>query len=113
MRVTLTLFFLLISIRAGWGQDAPPADVSARAAILMEADTGEILRQKNPDLPLPPASTTKIMTAWLLARNLSPDRANSHFPKRRADAGNRARHEGRPNVPGPRHSSRPAAQKRQ
>ena len=73
MRVILTLFFLLLGAKELKAQAAPLADVSARAAILMDADTGEVLRAKNPDMPLPPASTTKIMTAWLLARNLPPD----------------------------------------
>lgn len=41
---------------------APPA-VEAAAAILVEADTGQVLFEKNAQLPLPMASTTKIMTA--------------------------------------------------
>lgn len=36
--------------------------VSAKAAVLMDANTGEILYAKNPHLKLPPASTTKIIT---------------------------------------------------
>ena len=39
--------------------------VTARAAILLDNDTGEVLWERNPDLPLPPASTTKIVTALL------------------------------------------------
>ena len=42
---------------------APPAGLSANAALLMEARSGEIVFAKNPDTPLPMASTTKIMTA--------------------------------------------------
>ena len=38
-------------------------DVSAQSAILMEAMSGEVIYQKNADLHLPMASTTKIMTA--------------------------------------------------
>jgi D-alanyl-D-alanine carboxypeptidase (penicillin-binding protein 5/6) len=37
--------------------------VTAKAAILVDNQTGEVLWQRNPDLPLPPASTTKIVTA--------------------------------------------------
>ena len=40
-------------------------NVSAKGAILMAADSGEILYEQNPDLQLPMASTTKIMTALL------------------------------------------------
>ncbi len=36
--------------------------VSAQSYALMDADTGEVLKQLNADLPLPMASTTKIMT---------------------------------------------------
>ncbi|HEY7320631.1 MAG TPA: D-alanyl-D-alanine carboxypeptidase [Candidatus Binatia bacterium] len=37
--------------------------MTARAAVLMDAATGKILYQKEPDLRLPPASTTKVITA--------------------------------------------------
>ena len=37
--------------------------VSAKAAVLMEVQAGETVFAKNPDTPLPRASTTKIMTA--------------------------------------------------
>ncbi len=43
--------------------------ISAKAAFLMDADTGAILYQKNPDLRLPPASTTKVMTAIIALEN--------------------------------------------
>ena len=43
----------------------PHAAVTARAAILIDNQTGEVLWQRNPDLPLPPASTTKIVTAMV------------------------------------------------
>jgi serine-type D-Ala-D-Ala carboxypeptidase (penicillin-binding protein 5/6) len=42
---------------------SPDADLTARAAILMDAATGKILYQRDPDLRLPPASTTKVITA--------------------------------------------------
>jgi len=42
-----------------------PTTVTARAAILIDQQTGEVLWQRNPDLPLPPASTTKIVTAMV------------------------------------------------
>ncbi len=39
--------------------------ISARAAILIDAATGEVLFEKEADVPLPPASTTKVMTALI------------------------------------------------
>lgn len=47
--------------------------ISARAAVLMDAATGEIVYQKNADLPLYPASTTKIVTGLLLSERTEPD----------------------------------------
>lgn len=44
-------------------------DVSAKAAVLMDADSGTILGAKNPDERLPMASTTKIMTALVAIEN--------------------------------------------
>jgi D-alanyl-D-alanine carboxypeptidase (penicillin-binding protein 5/6) len=43
--------------------DFPDEGLSARAALLMDAKTGEILFQRDADVELPPASTTKVMTA--------------------------------------------------
>lgn len=38
-------------------------EINARSAVVMDASTGRILYAKNPNLRLPPASTTKLMTA--------------------------------------------------
>ena len=43
-----------------------PFDVDALSAVLMDAETGEILYAKNSDEALPPASVTKIMTLLLV-----------------------------------------------
>jgi D-alanyl-D-alanine carboxypeptidase (penicillin-binding protein 5/6) len=45
---------------------------SAQAALLLDADTGEVLFEKNPHLQLPMASTTKVMTALLGVERLRP-----------------------------------------
>src|SRR5216110_2814842 len=39
--------------------------ITARAAIIMDAATGEVVWERNSTEPLPPASTTKVMTAIL------------------------------------------------
>ncbi|HEY63825.1 MAG TPA: D-alanyl-D-alanine carboxypeptidase [Caldilineae bacterium] len=49
----------------------PP--LSARAALLADGETGEILLQHNADQPLPPASTTKMMTALVTLERARPD----------------------------------------
>lgn len=52
--------------------EAKPIDLapSAKSALLMDADTGTILFEKNKDEKLPPASITKIMTMLLIMEAL-------------------------------------------
>lgn len=45
---------------------AQPVDIGAESAILVDAETGDILFEKNADLKLPPASMTKMMTEYLV-----------------------------------------------
>ena len=47
--------------------------ISARGAVLMEADTGEIIFRQNENARLPMASTTKIMTALVALESLPVD----------------------------------------
>ena len=44
----------------------PELALTAKSAVLMEASTGTILYQKNPEEAMPPASVTKIMTLLLV-----------------------------------------------
>ncbi len=46
---------------------APPPIVDAKSYILMDADTGRVLASSNADVRLPPASTTKIMSMYVIA----------------------------------------------
>lgn len=41
------------------------AAMPVRAAILINMDTGAVLYSKNPDMPIPPASLTKVMSMFL------------------------------------------------
>ena len=47
--------------------------LSATAAILIEADSGEVIFEKNADQRMYPASTTKILTVWLALTNGDPE----------------------------------------
>jgi len=64
---TAMRWFLLMAwvLGAGWLWASVPK-VQAYSAILVEASTGQVLFSKNPDIPLPPASLTKIMTAIIV-----------------------------------------------
>lgn len=59
--VTLGFFSL-----PGENIHAESFDVEAESAILVDAESGKILFAKNADIPLPPASMTKIMTEYLV-----------------------------------------------
>ena len=50
-----------------------PPDVSAKSAVLINAETGEVYFEKNADARLPMASTTKIMTALVAIEALPLD----------------------------------------
>lgn len=59
----LSLWLLVICCYAG---EPLSIAVKSKAAILMNAKTGRVLYAKNANLPLPPASTTKVATALFI-----------------------------------------------
>ncbi len=48
--------------------------VTARAAIVVDKDTDEVLFARNPSMPLPPASTTKLLTSVVAMKSGRLDR---------------------------------------
>ncbi len=54
--------------------EAEYPQVSAKAAVLIEANSGDLVFEKNADMRLPMASTTKIMTALVALENIPDDR---------------------------------------
>lgn len=42
-------------------------NINAKAYILIDADSGKVIAEKNPDLRLPPASLTKLMTVYIVS----------------------------------------------
>lgn len=69
-RVTATVLIaaaLLLPVRA-------VPETSARSAILIDADTGQVLYEHNADTPSLIASTTKIMTALVVSEHLPPEK---------------------------------------
>ncbi len=55
------------------GAAPPPPPVLATSAVLMDARTGAVLYARAADLPRPPASTTKILTALVALERLRLD----------------------------------------
>ena len=58
--------------QGSWGMSAQP-EVAALSAVLMNPATGEVLFAKEPNLRLPPASTTKVLTALVALEHLDPN----------------------------------------
>ena len=55
---------------------AASLDTPARAAIVIDHDTGTVLLEKNADTPLPPASMSKLMTLYMLFEALKDGRVS-------------------------------------
>lgn len=65
-RLLCYVFFVSVILS---GLTASAVGTSAKAAVLINGDTGEIIYSHNHEARLPMASTTKIMTALLLCEN--------------------------------------------
>ncbi|GAB4407865.1 MAG: D-alanyl-D-alanine carboxypeptidase family protein [Thermodesulfovibrionales bacterium] len=91
IKKSILIFLLLVACYSLLVTDVSADEIRSRAAIVMEASTGRVLYGKNPNLRLPPASTTKLMTAMVAlgrlgindtveisekAANVSPVKAN-------------------------------------
>jgi D-alanyl-D-alanine carboxypeptidase (penicillin-binding protein 5/6) len=82
----LTAILILSTVPSAWSF-SPEEELTARAAILVDAASGKILYQREPDLRLPPASTTKVLTAILtlesgrkLSESLTVSKAATRVP---------------------------------
>lgn len=68
------IFICILVLMMHFSINANALEVSAKAAVLINGTTGEVLYSKNDNLQLPMASTTKIMTALLLAEQNTPQK---------------------------------------
>ncbi|AYA64246.1 D-alanyl-D-alanine carboxypeptidase [Alteromonas sp. NFXS44] len=48
----------------------PPPSVAAEGFVLMDNETGQVIAEKNADMQLPPASLTKMMTTYVIGKEL-------------------------------------------
>jgi D-alanyl-D-alanine carboxypeptidase (penicillin-binding protein 5/6) len=53
-----------------------PPQVAAKAYFLVDAHSGTVLAEHNADMPLPPASLTKMMTSYVLAKEIIEGRVS-------------------------------------
>lgn len=68
----VTLFISSMMLMSGLAQARPdiipaPPQLAASGYILMDANTGKVLVEKNSDEQLPPASLTKLMTSYIVS----------------------------------------------
>ncbi len=66
----LVLLFTLLAVSASHAQPLPVPTLSARAWLLMDYASGQVLAAQEADLKLEPASLTKVMTTYLVAEAL-------------------------------------------
>lgn len=77
MRTIVLILSCLLAALAGAQPIVPsPPQVAADAYILMDARTGVVIAEDNADMPLPPASLTKLMTSYVLANEISEGRVS-------------------------------------
>lgn len=72
--LSVCLLLSAVPVRTHALSTAHTLSLSAQSAVLIEAQSGEIIFAKNENAPLPMASTTKIMTALTALRLASPER---------------------------------------
>lgn len=65
MRAFLLSLSFLLTLLPGWAS-AQDFDTNAGAAWVYDVATGTVLMEKNSDVPLPPASMSKLMTIYML-----------------------------------------------
>ena len=70
LTAVILLQFLYIKMDV---KGAEPPSLYATAAVLMDADTGRVLYEKNGDVFMSNASTTKILTCIVALENASPE----------------------------------------
>jgi D-alanyl-D-alanine carboxypeptidase len=70
--VVLAFLFIVSARQAHKAYAEDDFFVSAKAVCVMDADTGKVIISKNMNMKLPPASTTKVMTAIVALEKTKP-----------------------------------------
>jgi D-alanyl-D-alanine carboxypeptidase (penicillin-binding protein 5/6) len=68
-RLFARLAFACLALAAAWpaaAQGPQPPEIAARAYLLLDVTSGQVLASRSPDEPVEPASLTKLMTAYLV-----------------------------------------------
>lgn len=76
-RFSLVFLLIFTAIGAQAVNIVPsPPQLAAKSYILIDATSGEVLVEHNADLPLPPASLTKLMTSYVLTAEIASGRVD-------------------------------------
>ena len=77
IRLVLVLLLTVSSLGVQAGNPLPaPPQLAAKAYLLVDAASGAVLVEHNADEILPPASLTKMMTAYVLAEEIEAGRVS-------------------------------------
>lgn len=77
IRTSVVLISLLLLANVQAAVLPPPPDVAAEAWILIDADTGYVITERNADERMAPASLTKLMTSYVLSAELASGRVSN------------------------------------
>ena len=72
--IPLVLFLVLGAVFSIPSKADDIFETAARAAFLIDLETDQILYEKNADQPIPPASMSKLMTAYMVLEQLEDGR---------------------------------------
>ena len=72
--VLLSVGWLLGAASPAWASSPQPPEIAARAFVLLDATSGQVLAEREADREVEPASLTKLMTAYLVFEALRAGR---------------------------------------
>lgn len=73
-RLRIACSFTLLATALATATPAFAIETPAREAILIDYDTGAVMMEKDADIPMPPASMSKIMTVYMVFEQLKEGR---------------------------------------
>ena len=66
MKRLIALVLACAGMVSAWAQAPQPPEVAAKAYVLLDVTTNQVLAERQADVQADPASLTKLMTAWLV-----------------------------------------------
>ena len=76
---SLVLLISLLGVNQASAVIPSPPKLAAKSYLLIDADTGKVLVEENADERLPPASLTKMMTAYIAEAEIPSGKRGCSF----------------------------------